>query len=490
MGRFRRCPRGAAAWALVLAAAPALAQAPPDVPPAAPPPAAPPAAGEGGDRLDRLEQEVARLRRELDEERRARAAAASVERPDGRDRPDGPDRPDRRDGGDRGGLRAAVSGYVQADAVAYRQDSEDQLDASGRPLNQTRFLIRRAHLRADAGWRFLSGALELEASTVTDPGVRPFDAEVTASWAGRDPPSPPYLAGSLGLLRIPFGYENQERDVARLFLERSAVVRALFPGANDLGLRLQGGWRALRYQVAAMNGHPLGEVGFPALDPTERKDLLGRLGVDAALGGGVRLTAGLSGLYGTGFHAGTAATKDTLVWRDANGDGIVQPSEVQAVLGTSATPSQRFDRYAVGADVQLRARMPRLGELCVYGEVVWGANIERALLVADPVSVGRDLREIGGYAGLTQELTRHALIGVRYDRYSPDADAQVQLGVARVPVDTSYSTLAVALAGQLPPWGRLTVEYDHNVNALGRTTSGAPTTLGADALTVRAQLAF
>lgn len=492
MGRFRRCRSRVAAGACILAAAIA-ARA--EGPPPAPLPDAAASGGERLERLERLERDLAELRRDLDEERRARKAAMEALAAARAASPPGaaavaPGSMPLVGPLVRGNLSAVISGYLQADAVAYRQDSEDQLDSTGKPLNQTRFLIRRAHLRADAGWRFLSGALELEASTVSDAGVRLFGAEVSAAWASGDPAAPPYASLTLGLLRIPFGYETQERDTTRLFLERSAVVRALFPGVNDLGVRVQGGFRFLRYQLAAMNGHPLGDAGFAALDPSAQKDLLGRLGIDSPIAGPVRLTAGISGLYGNGFHAGTPATKDTLVWRDENGDGIVQPSEVQAIPGTAATPSQTFERYAVGADLRLTARLPWLGELTVYGELVWATNLDRALLVADPVSVGRSLRELGWYLGLTQELTRYALVGARYDRYSPDADALHQQGAARVPVDTSSSTLAIAIAGQLAPWGRLSLEYDHNTNALGRTTGGAPTTLGADALTLRAQLVF
>lgn len=60
-----------------------------------------------------------------------------------------------------------IGGFVQADAVAYRQDSEDQLDGStGQPLNETRFVIRRARLRAEADARYVGGILELDGNTV------------------------------------------------------------------------------------------------------------------------------------------------------------------------------------------------------------------------------------------------------------------------------------------------------------------------------------
>ena len=49
-------------------------------------------------------------------------------------------------------LALSLSGFVQADVYAYRQDSQDQLDnGSGQPLNETRFLIRRARLRPGRG---------------------------------------------------------------------------------------------------------------------------------------------------------------------------------------------------------------------------------------------------------------------------------------------------------------------------------------------------
>jgi hypothetical protein len=388
-------------------------------------------------------------------------------------------------------LSLRLSGFVQADAVAYRQDSEDQLNFStGKPENETRFLIRRAHLRADAEVWIFSGALEVEASTVQNPGVRLFDAEASVRWPSPHADAPPYVMATVGMIRIPFGFENQEKDYVRLFLERSALVRALFPGENDLGVRLQGGWNFLRYQLAVMNGHPSAEAQFPTLDPTASKDFLGRIGMDARLRPRLSIQAGVSALYGTGFHAGTPSTKNVLTWHDDNGDGLVQLSELQAILGRAATPSENFHRSAVGGDLRLVIDVPRLGELHLYGEITWATNLDRAMVVADPVAVGRDLRELGWYVAFTQEIGRYAAVGLRYDRYNPDEDAIVQIGAARVPKDSTFSTLAVAAAVQFPPYARVTVEYDHNGNALGIAAGGAPTTLGSDALTFRAQVVF
>ena len=81
-------------------------------------------------------------------------------------------------------------------------------------------------------------------------------------------------------------------------------------------------------------------------------------------------------------------------------------------------------------------------------------------------------------------------MGVRYDRYNPDADVRAQQGATNVPKDSTLSTWAVAAAARVAEWGRLTLEYDHNENALGLTATGAPTTRASDVLTARAQLVF
>ena len=389
-----------------------------------------------------------------------------------------------------GGLAVQLSGFLQADVVAYHAASVDELNpASGEPLNETRFLLSRARLRLDVEYRWISGSLEIDGNTVHGATVRILNGDVSARWAAPGA-EVPYLMASIGLLRIPFGWEVQERDFVRLFLERSNVIRAFFPGEFDLGARLQGGWRFFRYQIAAMNGQPVGARQFAARDPTRSKDLVGRLGVEARFTPRCTLAIGLSGLYGQGFHSGTPATKNTLVWSDANFDGQVEPTELVGVAGLPATPSRSFSRYAFGGDLRLAAELPRLGELVIYGEALVARNRDRGLAMADPVSAGRALRELGWYLGVTQALTRWAAIGVRYDQYNPDLDSTDRSGARIVPRDKRYTTLAIAVAAVYAPYARLVVEYDRHTNALGRAASGAPATLGANVLTIRAQVTY
>jgi hypothetical protein len=388
------------------------------------------------------------------------------------------------------GFGLTLSGFVHADVAAWKQSSQDQLTSTGDPINETRFSIRRARLKAELDYKFIGGALELDGNTTKGAAARLIGAEVSFKWRNPDPTAIPYLQLTIGLFKTPFGFEVIQSDKERLFLERSNIIRALFPGEYDLGARLSGGWKFLRYSVAAMNGDPLGEKQFPGRDPNESKDFMGRIGVDLRVLRRLGLAAGFSGLYGTGFHKGVAATKDTLVWNDANENSAVDTGEISVVFGKAAEPSKNFSRYAMGGDLRLLLQLPVVGELMLYGEIIYANNLDRATLVSDPVAAGHDQRQFGFYVGLTQELTRYGMVGVRYDRYDPDRDANQLKGGLQVPKDGSYSTLAVAAAIRYPGYGRLIIEYDHNTNSLGRDKTGAPATLADDALTLRGEVTF
>lgn len=393
------------------------------------------------------------------------------------------------------GIRNGLSlgGFIHADAVPWRQSSEDQLGPSGDLLNQTKFLIRRARLRLQADYGILTGAFELDGNTVNGPAARIIDAEATVQW----PPSPgtggehiPYISATFGQFKIPFGFEVVQSDKDRLFLERATVIRALFPGEYDLGFRLAGGWRFIRYSLGVMNGHPVGERSYPGRDPDAGKDFLGRIGVDTPAGKWLHIAGGVSGLVGTGFSKGLPGTKDVIQWVDRNEDGIYQPGELIVVPGSPAIPSTTFSHTAFGGDLQLGVHIPVLGQLTVYGELVVATNLDRALFLADPTFIARDYREIGYYVAFTQELTKYGMIGVRYDYYNPDQDSTDRRSGNLVPNDASYWTLAVTGAVRLPPFGRLVLEYDLNRNHLGRNAGGMPVNLADDAFTLRAEVVF
>jgi hypothetical protein len=384
-----------------------------------------------------------------------------------------------------------LSGFLQSDMYV-KQTSENQLNTStGAPLNDDRFTIRRARLRGSIDRRYLAAIVELDANTTNGPQVRPMNMEATIKLPG-DPL--PYVAGTVGIFKIPFGFEIGQSDYERLFAERSNLERALFPGEYDLGARVGGAWRFVRYVLAVQNGEPLGESTFPARDPNASKDVVGRLGAASPLGGGVYVQGGFSGLVGKGLHKGTSPTKPTTSWQDRNENGRIDPNELTPLPGSSGLPSQNFSRNAIGADLLLSVTTETLGTTTAYGEITWAKNLDRALIVADPYGpVGRDMREMGYYLALVQDFGKHLQAGIRYDRYDPDQDSTDRVAATVLLSSQVVSTVGVAVAGRWKIGGltnRLLLQYDVNRNHFGRNQAGLTSNLASNAFTLRAEAVF
>jgi hypothetical protein len=490
---------------------PAAPKAPPSPPPpAAPPPAAPPPAAPPSSAAP-ASAELETLKRELREQRAALAARldaleaeAAARRssapPSASPPPAKPEAPgEPAIGGSLPGRGAWTFGsYVQAQYEQH-QNSSDQLAPGGAYLNQDRFLVRRGRLRFEAAWEYVELAAELDGNTVGAPVFGPRRLNASLVWRGRpwegriDPRTarewdPPLARLTLGLTGIPFGFELADSPKDRVFLERSRASSAFFPGEQDVGVVLAGGAGFFRYSVAAMNGEPLGDTSaLPVGDPTHAKDLSARLGADVRASEGLRIAGGVSALYGTGFHAGTDATKGGVTWVDLNQNGQIDPGELTGIPPMAATPSQNFTRWAVGADLQIRLRTP-IGWSMLYGEVTLATNLDRGLFVADPVTTGVDVRELGAYAAFVQEVTRYGLVGFRFDYYDPNADFFQSTAGKLVPVSQAISTFAPVVGLQIPDRARLIFEYDAVKNLLGLDTRGVPTNLPMNWFAVRLQV--
>lgn len=387
-------------------------------------------------------------------------------------------------------LGLSLTGFLQADWVVNNQSSQDQLNPAGQPLNLNEIYIRRARLRAAIDRWWVAGLVEFDGNTVNGPQARIIGAEASLKFPPERGNPLPLLMATVGLFKIPFGFEVGQSDRERLFLERSTAERGFFPGEYDAGARLQGGWRFVRYAFAFMDGEPIGEKTFPLHDPNSAKDFVGRVGIDTPIAPTVWVAAGFSGLSGTGFHAGTPATKSTLVFTDRNGDGVLSGgSEIMVIPGASATPSQNFSRFGYGADLRFGVNEPSLGSTVLYSELYWAKNLDRAILPADPVAFGRDYREFGVYVGVTQDLGPHAQAGIRYDFYNPDSDSVNSVMGAAKPTALAYQTVAFAAALRGPS-GRLIAEYDINRNHNGRDAEGNPVNLPSNAFTLRGEVTF
>jgi hypothetical protein len=391
-----------------------------------------------------------------------------------------------------------ISGYIQAQYENH-QDSQDQLLQGGQPLNQDRFLVRRGRLRLDVAYRYTELALEIDGSTTRGPffGVRRAEASLvyrSKPWDGKVVPREqrdaeiPYAMLTFGLTEVPFGFELTDSSRNRVFMERSQASLAFFPGEPDVGVRLSGGVGVFRYAVAVMNGEPLDDrSNVSGRDPNSGKDVVARVGVDTRPAETVRVSGGVSALYGVGFHRGTDATKGAVQWRDLNENSAIDPGEITALPGSAATPSENFDRWALGVDLQLRFKTP-LGTTFVYGEAGVAQNMDRGLFVADPIQTGIDARHLFYYGAIVQEVTRWGLAGFRVDAYDPNADFLDNRTGRLLPVSQTITTLSPLVGLTIPGTARLVFQYDVVFDALSRNELGVPADLKNDRFTLRLQV--
>ena len=395
-----------------------------------------------------------------------------------------------------------ISAYVQAQYESH-QDSQDQVQQGGSLLNQDRFLVRRGRVRFDAAWRFAELALELDGNTTRGPSFSLRRAEASLVWRGPSPWSgkitrrderdaePPPIALTLGLTEIPFGAELVEAARERVFAERSQGSLAFFPSEPDLGVRVSGGLGFFRYSLAVLNGEPLDDRsgGRGGRDPNSAKDIVARIGADARPTASSRISGGVSVLRGEGFHQGTEATKNSVQWRDANENSLIDPGEITASPGAAATPSESFPRWAFGADLRLRARTS-LGWSTLTGEVSLASNLDRGLFVADPITTSVDVRELACYAAFVQEITPYGLAGLRFDTYDPNADFFDKRQGKLVPTSQAIHTLSPLVGLALPGYARLTFQYDIVRDLLAKDARGVPVDLKNDRWTLRLQVSL
>lgn len=377
-----------------------------------------------------------------------------------------------------------IGGYVQAQYETHA-DSDDQLAQGGTTLNKDRFVLRRTRARISGDWQYAQVLVELDANTVKGPAIGVQKAEATLHYRP-DLARPPIAQLTVGLFDTPFGYELVESPRARPFMERTQAARAFWPGEPDLGLRIAGALGFARWTIAAMNGQPLGTT-YALQSPVSGKDVIFRVGAETRPQDDLGIGGAVSVLRGKGFHPGTDAAKGAVEWHDLNEDGVVQPFELQALPATGATPSTTFDHWAIGADLEVHYRS-RLGVTKVYGEAMIAQNMDRALVVADPVLTSTDSRELGYYVGVTQEVTRWAVAGFRYDYYDPNSDAFDKRAGRLIPFSQRIKTFTPMIAAVLPGRARVVAQYDIIRNFLGRDDSGVPANLKLNTFTLRLQV--
>ncbi len=376
-------------------------------------------------------------------------------------------------------------GFVQAQ-YEHNQLSEDQLAPGGAPLNLDQFVLRRGRLRLDRGWENAAATLELDGSSVNGLRLAPRRAEASLLYRGSDDDRvTPLLVLTGGITDLPFGAEIGESQRDRVFMERSTGSLALFPSEADVGVKLWGAYRFLNYAVAVVNGQPLNVDAFPR-DPNAVKDVVGRVGMRARPVGTLSLEGGVSFYQGKGFSPGRDVTKDSVTWIDDNNNGFAEAHELQGVTGSAPVASRNFQRWALGLDLGGTTRT-FLGVSRLQGEAAVATNMDRGLLVSDPVLSGSDVRQLVLAVSAVQQITDRGFVGFRAAYYDPNSDVLEQrAGVFHIK-DQAFTVWSPTL-GLTLPHGRLVAQYDFVIDSMARDDRGVPTDAKNDQLTVRLQV--
>ena len=393
----------------------------------------------------------------------------------------------------------ALSGYVQAQYESH-QDSQDEFLA-GSYLNQDRFLVKRGRVRFDAQWDYAELVIEPDFNTTNGPTAtmrrleatlvfrnKPFDGVVVKHFPRSGPP--PVAAPHPRRDGHPVRLRDARQPARALLHGTESGLRGLLPLGGRRRRAPLGRYRLLPISAALVERRAArlrAPRSCPAAIPRRGKDFIARFGVDTNPWEKLRVLAGVSGLRGKGFHAGTDTTKNGLAWTDTNEDSVEQVNEITGVPGTAATPSLTFDRWAVGGDLELMLGTP-IGQTMLYGEITVASNLDRGLYPADPTGTGIDVRELGWYAAITQEITRYGVVGFRYDSYDPNADLLDARRGKLIPTSSEITTLSPLVGLILPDRARLVFQYDFVRDSLGRDNRGVPADLANNHWTLRLQV--
>lgn len=264
--------------------------------------------------------------------------------------------------------RIKLSGYVQG-RFENRGDSKEGLLPNGRPGTTTQFLVRRGRLKATYTHDVAEFVLQIDA---TPRGVTLKDAEASLiePWTGLN------LKFTAGQFKWPFGYEVLQSSQNREMPERARVVRTLFPGERDRGFRVSGGWKALKFSTAVVNGNGTEDSIYGANDQNKFKDVVGRLGLDFE-----SVVVGVSGYYG---------------------QGLITDAEDRTFT--------EYTKSRVGGDVQAYLDIPGVGGLALKGELIFGEEPKGQVL--------------GWYVLAVQNLGDKLGVFARLDRYDPQLDEE------------------------------------------------------------------
>jgi hypothetical protein len=348
-----------------------------------------------------------------------------------------------------------ISGYIQAEFRNYQSGLVKTTDP------YSTFLVRRARIKftyeAADGIKFVlqpdfsTGALALkDAYAVLN---LPKLKDLTL-WAGQ-----------FNRPNYEVEYSSGQREV----LERSRVIRAIYPGEREIGVKLEynGSTIPLKLQFALLNGN---FTGLQSIDYDTKKDMMARAVYSVKLpGAGIGIDIGANGYFG-----GTKIKTNPFV-------------SINPLIADSVAIGTYLDKKWFGGEIQIFADI--LGGLAIKSEYMAGVNNTASLILAtstlaqkkvDPNKV-RDFS--GYYIYLIKNIGPKNQFVVRYDYYDPNTKVKGD----EAKNELFYKTLTTSWQYYLNDNIRITLQYEMPTNETNATN---PTDLKDNTFAVRFQAKF
>jgi hypothetical protein len=272
--------------------------------------------------------------------------------------------------------------------------------ADGTTSNTSAFRIRRSRLKLDfrPNDRLLA-RIEIEPLTSGGPSARSKTIARNIEVAGTVEWKPGITTTfGAGIIPVPFGYETQQSNGNRPFVDRSFGAQSMMGGSLDTGIyaTTRAVDKRLTVTLAVVNGVVLGETNFADVPDLNRsKDLALRANYNFG-----PVDVGLSGYLGNGQN--------------------IDPTLLRAKF---------FRRYAGNLELGLHHTFAKkLGETRLFAEGVFGENMDRGIfyrfaLPEIPPLVASDVvakNQVSAWVRVEQDLGKYITVGGRIDRYVPD----------------------------------------------------------------------
>ena len=332
-----------------------------------------------------------------------------------------------------------VSGYVQAQWENYGKDLVKTNDPT------SSFYIRRARLK------FTYEALD-GVKFVIQPDFSTGNLSLKDAYAVVNIPKLKNLTLWAGQFNRP-DYEVEYSSSQREVLERSRIIRAIYPGEREIGVKLEyiGSKIPLKFQLMAMNGN---FTGAQAKDYDSRKDIMGRLVYSIKLpAAGIGIDLGPNYYYG-----GNRAKTNPYI---LSSDGVPDSINVGDYL----------DKKWIGSEIQIFADI--LGGLAIKGEYFTGVNstastIASTATIAQKKADPNKLRNFSGYyIYFIKNIGSKNQFVAKYDYYDPNT----KLLGDPANNDLFYKTLTLAWQYYLNDNIRLSLNYEMPKNETNSTNT-------------------